>query len=109
MAIDIISGFFANASEPVDVKKLVADSTERLALTYPYVGLTTKQLDTGEIYEYVGTPPSNIAADWQLRPSLLTGTAVPDNANGVDGDLFFKTDNNYFYEKVAGVWTLRAD
>ena len=109
MAIQTISGFFASKSEPLDVKELVADSTARLALTYPYYGLKVKEQDTGLIYEYIGTPPSNVAGDWELRPTLRTGTAVPDNGDGNDGDLYFDSTTNYLYEKVAGAWTLRTD
>lgn len=109
MAIDVISGFLNSSSEPLDVKEQVADQTERLAIAYPYVGLRAKQLDTGQIFEYIGTPNSNLTTDWELRPTVRTGTTAPDNADGVDGDLYFDSATNYLYEKVTGAWTLRTD
>lgn len=44
-----------------------------------------------------GTPGS----EW------LSGTGVPNNANGNDGDWYIDLNNEWKYEKVAGVWVLR--
>ena len=38
-----------------------------------------------------------------------SGTANPDNANGVDGDFYFDSDDDKIFKKASGAWTLLAD
>ena len=53
--IQIIDGFKLNASTPIDSRFVVADDTERMAITYLYHGLRVWELDTNTPYFYDGT------------------------------------------------------
>lgn len=37
--------------------------------------------------------------------SILTGSGVPSNSLGVDGDIYFR-DNGDVYKKISGAWNL---
>lgn len=39
----------------------------------------------------------------------LTGTNIPDDSNGKNGDFYFDTDDSYIYYKSNGKWALIAD
>ena len=38
----------------------------------------------------------------------LTGTSIPDDGVGIDGDLYLDTAINYYYKKVTGTWALQG-
>lgn len=41
--------------------------------------------------------------------NILTGSGVPDNGIGTDGDLYINTDNSDVYSKEAGAWSLQLN
>lgn len=110
MATEKISGFDIKSYEAIDPRTTVADQTARLALAYPYAGLRVLQADTGQVYKYIGTPPSNVAGDWERIPDFRFGSGVPAGTLGAIDDYYINTDNNYFYQKTAAsTWTLLTD
>lgn len=108
MAFNVIQGFNVAKPEPADVKEKVANQAARLAIAYPFKGLTTLQVDTGEYYEYIGDdslqPPPNTIGDWIRRPVLYYTSGVPSNSIGVNGDYAVDEAGGGFYKKSAGVW-----
>lgn len=53
--------------------------------------------------------PSTDAAAFQSSAGLYAGSGAPNNANGSDGDFYFRSDgtagsNNTIYKKSAGAW-----
>jgi hypothetical protein len=110
MATEKITGFDIKSFESIDPRTVVTNSAARLLLDYPYVGMRVQDLDTGETYKYKGTPPSNVAGDWDRIPDFLFGTGAPDNSLAAINDYYIDTANNYFYQKTgASAWTLRTD
>lgn len=111
MASESISGLNISKAEPVDIRQLVADSTERLALKYPYYGMLVTQKDNGKTYKYItatpvdGSLPSNTAADWERHIKFYTGSGVPSNSVGTDDDIYIKEDGSAIYKKIAAVWS----
>lgn len=56
-----------------------------------------------------GVRPGNFGAAGALK--LWTGTGVPSSANGVNGDLYFRSDGGAgttLYQKRAGAWVATA-
>jgi hypothetical protein len=111
LGLKIIAGFLLNKAGALDVRTVVADETERLAIKYPYKGLIVKQLDTLQRFEYITTTPgdgglpSNTGGDWLLIPSIFTGTTTPASGLGAIGDVYIDEDDSIFYVKVdATTW-----
>lgn len=90
MAIEIISGFDLKKNALLDEGRgKVADEAARLALKWVALGLLVYQEDTKETFQYQGTPPSNVAADWVLFTAAgPAGPAGQDGNDGVDGDKY---------------------
>ncbi len=42
-------------------------------------------------------------------PFVLSGTTAPDNGDGEDDDLYFRTTTGDVYKKIAGAWSLVAN
>lgn len=96
--IEIISGFDQKENELLDkVRGKVADEAARLAIRWVAPGLLTFQEDTGETYQYVGIPPSNLVGDWILFTAEgATGPTGADGADGVDGDKYATVSTDSF-------------
>lgn len=104
--IEVIAGFRVYKSEPADWKMKVADATARLAITFPYKGLVTHQVDTGARYEYIGDETSNISGDWILRPRWHVTDGVPSNSLGYVEDVAVDRTGFAFYRKTGvSTWT----
>jgi hypothetical protein len=108
MSFKVIQGFDIAKAEPADPKEKVANAAARLAIAFPFKGLTTYQVDTGEYYEYIGDdtqqPPPNTSGDWVRRPVLYYSSGVPSDSVGVNGDYNIDETGGGFYKKSAGVW-----
>ena len=74
-------------------KKLVmvfnntADRTSRVSA--PTEGMLSYMKDTNKLEKFDGAAWVNVLGS---TPNFTTGTAVPSNATGSDGDVFFKVD-----------------
>ena len=103
--------FYLSGLQPSSVPTVVADETERLALTAAD-GELVWQTDTNELYIYAdGATPS-----WELvYPATSSGvTVVADSAarlilDAADGDLVWQTDTNELHvyaDAATPVWEL---
>ena len=87
MGIEIIDGFRLNANKPLDERAVVEDEAARLLIKWVSIGLLCYQKDTGDTYQYIGAPPSNLVGDWDIFTSIGdTGATGADGADGEDGD-----------------------
>ena len=110
MAINKIIPFSPKYNSQIDERMDAADTTARLAIKWVAKGLICKQADTGERYQYIGTPPSNLAADWVKIPNLFVNATDPTGADGVIGDFWINYTSGIGYEKTAAsTWTERID
>ena len=110
MGIKIITGFDLSKSAPLNEKEKVADSTARLALTFPYQGMMVQEADTGAIYEYIGDETTNEAGDWIIRPRWHSVDGVPDNDLGYEDDVAVDITGFSFYRKTGvSTWTKLFD
>lgn len=108
--IEVIDSFKVFKSEPADWKEKVADSTARLALTFPYKGLQVYQVDNGSVYEYIGNETSNIAGDWILRPRWHVTSGAPASGLGFVEDVAVDRTGFSFYRKTGvATWTKLFD
>lgn len=105
MAIDIISGFNVKEEGPIDIRTSVADQNARLALAWVFPSLLVYQQDEKTFYKYIGTPPSNVAGDWEQVVNFISGSGVPAASLGADDDLYIDTATGYVYKKAAGSWS----
>ena len=109
MSFKVIQGFDVAKAEPADIREKVANQAARLAIAFPFKGLTTYQIDTGEYYEYIGDdtqqPPPNTSGDWIRRPVLYYASGVPSNSLGVNGDYAIDETGGGFYKKSTGTWS----
>lgn len=63
--------------------------------------------DAGTLQAKGGIQPGTDAAAFQTACSLYAGTGVPSNANGINGDIYFRSDGGAgtaIYQKRAGAW-----
>ena len=51
----------------------------------------------------IGGPGGGSGSAW------LTGSTVPDNSLGVDGDMYLRTTNGQYYKKVTGAWVSQGN
>ena len=110
MAINKIIPFSPKYNSQIDERMDAVDQTARLAIKWVAPGLICKQADTGERYQYIGTPPSNLAADWVKIPNLFINVTDPTGTDGVIGDFWINYTSGIGYEKTAvSTWTERID
>lgn len=76
-------------------------SSERYHLTSAQQSLAEKILVTG-------LRPTDAAGVAQTVVAIFAGNGVPSNANGANGDFYFRGDGSagtFVYHKAAGSWT----
>src|SRR6478735_3333523 len=94
LGVQVIRGFLIQKSGSADVREIVTDQADRLAMKYPYKGLVTRQTDTGQLFRYItttpvdGSLPSNLVTDWELVLTIFTQTGAPAGTKGVIGDIY---------------------
>lgn len=108
MAIDVISAFDLKRKDPLDIRNKVANETARLALTWYFKGLRTRQVDNNKWYEYIGDETTNLVADWRQIIEIHRGSGVPSNSLGFIDDVYIDETNRKYYLKTGtSTWTLQ--
>jgi len=105
--IPIITGFEVSKSAPIDARFVVADATERVAISWKYAGLLVYQTDNNTLYKYNGTTWDTLGAEGaQGDPGSVwySGAGVPGGGTGIDGDYYLRTATGDVYLKAAGSW-----
>lgn len=104
--IDIIGGFNLKKKRPVDLRSVVANSTDRLALTWLFKGLRVTDTDTQKTFLYIGDETSNLAGDWIVIRATHVGNGAPANSLGYVDDLYIAEDTKIYYRKTGvSTWT----
>lgn len=83
--------------------------TGNTTVTFPTTGTlaTTAQLPVGQNYTGTTRPPKDDGTA-QTACAIYAGSGAPSNANGANGDFYFRSDGaagTYLYHKAAGTWT----
>ncbi len=83
--------------------------TGATTVTFPTTGTlaTTAQLPLGQNFTGALRPPKDDATA-QTACALYAGSGAPSNANGANGDYYFRSDGGagtQIYHKLAGTWT----
>ena len=109
----IIEGHLVQQSIPLDIKQYALNQADRLTIVYPYYGLLTRQIDTGQVFQYItantsdGSAQSNTVPDWQLIQAIYTGSGVPASSLGVLSDIYIDETTGNLYKKTGvSTWTL---
>ena len=73
------------------------------------IGGTTRAAVSGTtLSATTGLQPGTDAGAAQTASTIRAGTGAPDNANGNNGDYYFRSDGtagSYIYHRAAGAWT----
>jgi hypothetical protein len=82
--------------------------TGNTTVTFPTTGTlaTTAQLPVGQNYTGTLRPPKDDGTA-QTACALYAGSGAPNNANGANGDYYFRSDGGvgtYIYFKTGGAW-----
>lgn len=82
--------------------------TGNTTVTFPTTGTlaTTAQLDDGQNYTGTLRPPKDDGTA-QTACAIYAGSGAPNNANGANGDFYFRSDGGvgtYLYHKAGGAW-----
>jgi hypothetical protein len=80
------------------VSKTLGTGANGTVDTYTLWADPTETINLGEFSVYNGKDGK----------SWITGTTIPDNAEGNELDLYFNISTNYFYRKESGVWVFKG-
>ena len=124
MAFEIIQGFNLSKNGPLDLRLISIDEDAMIAHKWVHKGIATIRLDTSPLSIWIctataatqpGAPNYTEVADWEEftgtagadgadGSQIFTGTGVPSDALGANGDFYLDNATGNYYTKAAGTW-----
>jgi hypothetical protein len=124
MAFELIQGFKRAFNGPLDIDLVAIDEDDMLAIKWVHKGLVVARIDTSPIELWIctataatqpGTPAYTLIGEWEeftgtdgvdgaAGSQIITGTGVPSDVLGEDGDFFLDNNTGNYYIKAGGTW-----
>lgn len=125
MPFEVIQGFNMSKNAPLDETRIVpVNEDAMLAIKWVYKGLIVARIDTSPIELWIckvikatqpGAPNYTDMIDWEEfigtdgadgadGSQIHTGTGVPSDVLGENGDFYLDNATGNYYTKAAGAW-----